>query len=54
MGWLFDNIFIERLWRIVKYKNIYLQSYPDTKDLKHRLKRYFDFYKNDLTKHYPI
>ena len=30
-GRVFDNIFVERLWRSVKYEDIYLQSYSDVK-----------------------
>jgi putative transposase len=37
-GRAIDNIFIERLWRTVKYENVYLQAYTDgislTEDLK--------------------
>ena len=39
-----DNIFIERLWRSVKYENIYLHAYEDGKDLYEGLKGYFEFY----------
>jgi putative transposase len=46
-GRVFDNIFVERLWRSVKYEDIYLQSYSDTKELKHGLKKYFDFYNEE-------
>ena len=46
-GRVFDNIFVERLWRSVKYEDIYLQSYSDAKELKHGLKRYFDFYNKE-------
>ena len=46
-GRVFDNIFVERLWRSVKYEDIYLQSYSDAKELKHGLKKYFDFYNEE-------
>jgi len=28
-GRVFDNIFVERLWRTIKYEDIYLRDYPD-------------------------
>jgi putative transposase len=39
-----DNIFIERLWRTVKYEDVYLHDYADGAEAKRRLKAYFDFY----------
>ena len=39
-----DNIFIERLWRSVKYENIYLNDYASVDDLRQGLKRYFRYY----------
>ena len=39
-----DNIFVERLWRIVKYENVYLQAYHRPKTLRSRLKDHFKFY----------
>lgn len=41
-----DNIFIERLWRTVKYEDIYKQSYETVQELYDGLKRYFNFYNN--------
>lgn len=43
-GRAIDNIFIERLWRTVKYENIYLKSYEDGVSLYKGLVEYFDFY----------
>lgn len=43
-GRALDNIFIERLWRSVKYENIYLNAYGDGTALYQGLKTYFDFY----------
>jgi len=43
-GRALDNIFIERLWRSVKYEDIYLRSYESPWDLELGLHRYFDFY----------
>lgn len=39
-----DNIFIERLWRSVKYEDIYLRAYGSVSDVKAGLNRYFNFY----------
>lgn len=39
-----DNVFIERLWRSVKYEDIYLRAYENGRDLRAGLTRYFDFY----------
>jgi putative transposase len=39
-----DNIFVERLWRSVKYEDIYLHAYKTPDEVKQGLKRYFAFY----------
>lgn len=39
-----DNVFIERLWRSVKYEDVYLRAYENGRDLSAGLTRYFDFY----------
>ena len=39
-----DNRFIERLWRSVKYEDIYLQDYPDGLEAGRGLRRWFDEY----------
>jgi putative transposase len=41
--WL-DNVFIERLWRIVKYEDIYLKGYDSIGAARHGLRTYFEFY----------
>lgn len=46
-GRAIDNIFIERLWRTVKYENVYLQSYSDGVSLYKGLDEYFRFYNNE-------
>jgi putative transposase len=46
-GRALDNIFIERLWRSVKYEDIYLKAYENGLDLYEGLKKYFIFYNND-------
>jgi len=43
-GRVFDNIFIERLWRSVKYEDIYLKDYDTVPELDGGLGRYFQFY----------
>ena len=43
-GRALDNVFVERLWRTVKYENVYLKGYEDMKRLKAGLKEYFEFY----------
>jgi putative transposase len=39
-----DNVFIERLWRSVKYEDIYLRAYENGRELQAGLTLYFDFY----------
>lgn len=43
-GRCMDNIFTERLWRTVKYENVYLKSYADFTEANKGLAEYFDFY----------
>ena len=43
-GRALDNIFIERLWRSLKYEEIYLNEYRSMEELKTALKKYFTFY----------
>lgn len=43
-GRAFDNIFIERVWRSLKYEEIYLNEYKSAKELKTSLATYFSFY----------
>ena len=40
----FDNIFIERLWRSVKYEEVYLNDYDSLTTARRRLRDYFNFY----------
>lgn len=46
-GRAFDNIFIERLWRSVKYEDIYLKDYAFVPELDTGLNNYFRFYNHD-------
>ena len=39
-----DNVFVERLWRSVKYEDVYLRAYETPTELRAGLSRYFDFY----------
>jgi putative transposase len=43
-GRVMDNIFIERLWRSLKYEDIYIKEYETVKQLYLGLDQYFDFY----------
>ena len=43
-GRCMDNIFIERLWRSVKYEKIFLEEYETVAELITGLKEYFEFY----------
>ena len=46
-GRMFDNIMIERLWRSVKYEEVYLKDYEDFIDARKGLSAYFLFYNNE-------
>jgi len=39
-----DNVFVERLWKSVKYEEVYLHAYDSVAQAKHGLERYFQFY----------
>jgi putative transposase len=39
-----DNVFIERLWRSVKYEEVYLKGYESIPEARRELAAYFDFY----------
>jgi len=41
------NVFIERLWRSLKYEEVYLKSYDSVAELRSSLASYFDFYCNE-------
>ena len=43
-GRALDNVFIERLWRSVKYEDLYLRDYSTVPAVEAGLERYFDFY----------
>jgi putative transposase len=46
-GRAIDNVFIERLWRSVKYEDVYLQDYVDGWQAEASLATYFRFYNNE-------
>jgi putative transposase len=46
-GRALDNIMIERLWRSVKYEEVYLKDYRNGRDAFKGLKNYFAFYNNE-------
>ncbi len=45
-GRCMDNIFTERLWRTVKYENVYLKNYRNLEEAREGLSAYFAFYNN--------
>jgi putative transposase len=46
-GRALDNIFVERLWRSVKYEEVYLKGYTSVIEALKELEKYFDFYNNE-------
>jgi putative transposase len=46
-GRALDNVFIERLWRSVKYENIYPRGYETVPALAQGLAFYFEFYNHE-------
>ena len=50
VGRAFDNIMVERLWRTVKYEDVYLRDYETPTEARLGLRRYFGYY-NDLRRH---
>lgn len=45
-GRCMDNIFTERLWRTVKYENIFIRDYRTPREARNGIDEYFDFYNN--------
>jgi putative transposase len=45
-GRALDNVFIERLWRSVKYEEVYLRDYGSVREAEASLRSYFTFYNN--------
>lgn len=50
VGRAFDNIMVERLWRTVKYEDVYIRDYQDPTEARLGLGRYFAFY-NERRRH---
>ena len=48
-----DNIFVERLWRTVKYEEVYLKAYANATEARRELSSYFRFY-NDQRPHQAL
>jgi len=46
-GRVFDNIFVERLWRTVKYEEVYLHNYLNVSDARRNINKYFLFYNTE-------
>lgn len=44
-----DNVFIERLWRSVKYEEVYLKEYSSVEELRRGLAQYFQYYNHERT-----
>jgi putative transposase len=45
-GRCIDNVFVERLWRSLKYEDVYLNDYDDLVEARVGIGRYFEFYNN--------
>ena len=52
-GRALDNVFVERLWRSVKYEDVYIWCYETVPELRRGLGRYFEFY-NDERPHQSL
>lgn len=52
-GRAFDNIFIERLWRTVKYEDVYIKSYTTPRETRVGIGSYLEFY-NDKRVHQAL
>ena len=46
-GRALDNVFVERLWRSVKYEDVYVRDYQSVWDARQHLARYFGFYNEE-------
>jgi putative transposase len=47
-----DNVFVERLWRTVKYEEVYLRAYDSVSDAQASLGRYLDLYNARPARHH--
>jgi Zn-finger nucleic acid-binding protein len=48
-----DNIFAERLWRLLKYEDVYIKDYETVQDAKDGIRKYFEYY-NDERQHQSL
>ncbi|HZK28167.1 MAG TPA: integrase core domain-containing protein, partial [Thermoclostridium sp.] len=46
-GRCFDNVFIERFWRSLKYEEVYINEYQSVSDAYFGIQRYIRFYNDD-------
>ena len=46
-GRALDNVYIERIWRTLKYENIFLYDYGTVKELRKGIDRFFKFYNTE-------
>lgn len=46
-GRALDNVYVERMWRSLKYEDIYLNCYSNIQELREGVKRYFEFYNRE-------
>jgi len=46
-GRCFDNIFTERLWRTIKYEEVYLKDYQSPRETRRSLTEYLKFYNEE-------
>jgi putative transposase len=46
-GRYLDNIFVERLWRTIKYEEVYLRAYDSVREARDRIDTYMKFYNNE-------
>jgi len=46
-GRCFDNIFVERLWRTLKYEEVYIHDYTSVSNVQDNIAKYFDFYNTE-------
>jgi putative transposase len=50
-GRVYDNILVERLWRMVKYEEVYLHEYQTVSEARQSLEGYFRFYNTERLHH---
>jgi len=46
-GRAIDNVFTERLWRTIKYEEVYLNEHTSPKEARRRIRKYIDYYNNE-------